>query len=202
MATLDDAELDRLRYELGYNVLTIGAEPYFWHVRVFDIIRQYVVASATAATTSSTAVAATGPASLTLASAAGIAAGARLVLDADDAAETVTARDVAGSVVSVVCQKTHAGVYPVEIESARTLVRGKISECLRLQRLVDEAAESAGIKRVDEVEFFGDATYTNSRLGHLQARQLRARLELATLCGLSTFLRDELRGSSSRMAVY
>ncbi len=202
MATLSAAELNRVRYELGDNVLAIGAEPYIWHVRLYDLVQQNVASDATAATTSTTAVTAAGPASLTLASAAGVAQYTRLVLDADEQLEVVTVRSVLGAVVSVVCQKTHGGTYNVEIESPLTMVRAKVAECVRLGRLVDDAVDTGGVKKVDEVEFFGDGSFTNSRLGHLQERQRRARVELASMVGLSDLLRDELRGGASRVVQY
>jgi hypothetical protein len=202
VSALSNSELNEIREQLGYNVLTIGAEPYVWHVRIFDIIQAYVTSDATAATSSSTAVTASGPASLTLALITGISAGTRLMIDADESAEVVTCRSVSGSTISVICQNTHSGTYPVEIVSAATQVRMKLWQLRRMQRLVDTGADSAGIKRADEVEFFGDNTFQNSRTGHLLEQQKRHRLELAALVGLSTLIRDDMAGSGNRFEVY
>ena len=54
MALLD-SEIARCKYELGYNVLTISAEPYIGVARVFELVIQPNLLAG-AITTSSTAV--------------------------------------------------------------------------------------------------------------------------------------------------
>ena len=52
---LTSAEVRRIRYELGYNVLAVGAEPYVGVTQLFEqVIQPYLTAGAS--TTSSTAV--------------------------------------------------------------------------------------------------------------------------------------------------
>ncbi len=70
---LTTAEVRRVKYELGYNTLAVGAEPYFSYVSVFDqVIQPYLTAGT--ATTSDTEVDAVSagdppsPVTLTLAS--------------------------------------------------------------------------------------------------------------------------------------
>ena len=85
MALLD-AEIARIKAELGYNILTTGAVPYIGITQVFEqVIQSNVLAGAT--TTSSTSVSAATsatPSTLTLADATGFVAGARAVIDVDD----------------------------------------------------------------------------------------------------------------------
>ena len=73
---LSNAELERIKAELGYNVLTIGALPYVGFSQMFtNVVQAYM--SSGASTTSSTAVTAATtatPATLTLASGTGFTA--------------------------------------------------------------------------------------------------------------------------------
>lgn len=197
MATLTDDELARIRAELLDNVLDNGATPYFNVRSVYDVIRDHVAGSDVAATTSASAVTAAGPTTITLASATGYAAGQRIQLDADAARETVTIRSLSGAVASVVCAKTHSGTYPVEVESALTLVRGTLADLAALEQVSTQAALGAlGIKRVDEVEFFGTAD-GGSVAASVAALRASLRRELAARVGLSRLLAASQGGPSS-----
>jgi hypothetical protein len=185
VATLSEDEIARIKRELGDHVMDVGAEPYFGYRSAYAVVRDYVSSSSTPATSSATTVAAAGATTITVASATGLTTGTRVQLDVDQSRETVTVRDVTGLVVSVICRKPHSGTYPVEIESALTLVRGLISDLIEIEqgRLPDTFA-TAGIKRVDEVEFRDGA---DPSLALDQARA-RLRRELAHAVGLgSTF---------------
>lgn len=183
MATLNADEMNRVRAEIGDTIVGYGALPYFDIRAVYDVVRDNVSSSSVAATSSSTTVSAAGPTTITLASATGFEALQRIVLDVDDARETVTLRSLSGSVASVVCTKTHSGTYPVQVESALTLVRGILSDLVTLEQTIRAQFGSAGIKRVDEVEFFGGAE-GSSPLVQLAAARSTKRMELATACGL------------------
>jgi len=191
MAVLTTDEMQRIRRELADNVTDLGAAAYIGHRNIYTVIQANVSSSAVAATTSSTTVAASGPAVLTLATTTGINAGDKLVVDCDAARETVTARAIlvagAAGTVSVVCRRTHSGTYPVEVESGLTLVRGCLSDLAIMQDLINDAAAGAGVKRVDEVEFFGRAD-GGTTLDELRAAQLALRTDLARMCGLGDML--------------
>lgn len=185
MATLTDDELARIKSEVFDNLLGVGAIPYFDVRTLYPVIRDNVESSDVVATTSSTAVTSTGAVTLTLASATGYAAGQRIVLDVDDARETVTIRSVSGATVSVVCRKLHSGTYPVEVESALTLVRGLLSDLITLEQIERGAFETAGVKSVDrEVEFFG-ASEGGSKLAQVNATRDRLRAKLASALNLT-----------------
>jgi hypothetical protein len=159
----------------------VGAEPYVGHRSIYAVIQDYVSASSVAATTSSTTVSAAGATTITVASAAGLSAGTRVQLDVDQSRETVTVRNVSGTTLSVICRKTHSGTYPVEVESALTIVRGLLADLTEIEqgRLPDTWA-TAGIKRVDEVEFRDGADPSRA----LDSARERLRLELARAVGL------------------
>lgn len=201
MSTLTTAEMWRIRAELFDNVLDMSAVPWIDVRAIYDVIEQNVSSSSTAPTSSSTAVTAAGPTTLTLASVTGLAVGSRVVLDVDSAREVVTVRAVSGLSVSVVCTKTHAGTYPVEIESALTIVRGLLADLEAVDQQERITIPQAGVKRVDEIEFFGrtDGGVQASLTAHRNT--LRARLAAAT--GLTGILRElAARASTSGMQTF
>lgn len=203
MATLTTDEMARIRAELFDNVLGVGAVPWIDVRSIYDVIRDNVSSSSTAATTSSTTVSTAGATTLTLASVTGLASGTRVVLDVDASREVVTVRAVSGSTVSVICAKTHSGTYPVEIESALTIVRGLLADLEALDQQERLMVPQAGVKIVDEIEFFGAAEGGVQQ--SLTARRNALRQRLASATGLTGILRDlaaRARGGVSSMEVY
>lgn len=187
MATLTDDELGRIKREVLDNVLGTGALPYISVKAVYDLIRDNVSSSSVSATTSSTSVTSTGPTVLTLASITGYAAPQRIQVDVDQSREVVTINNVSGSTVAVNLSKTHSGTYRVEVESPLTIVRGLLSDLTYLETLDRGAWSSLGLKRVDEVEWFGpsDGGDLADRIAH---HRDRIRGELARACGISWVL--------------
>lgn len=202
MALLD-SEIARCKYELGYNVLAIGAEPYIGVARVFELVIQPNVLEG-AKTTSATAVTAVAagalasPVTLTLASATGFAAGDRVVVDVDSRQEAATVQSVAGSTITVLLSKAHTGTYPVTVERGESIVREILG---RLRDIADKlgstVVQQVGIKQVDEIEFFGGNAYSVRR--EMQRMQDYWRNELASALGVEN-LRSN--GAGSAVAVY
>ncbi len=182
---LSNGECDRLRYELGLNVVGIGAEPYIGHAQIIAIIQSYLASNAQAVAYSATAVTIAGGVTLTLDSVVGIDTGTPLVLDVDAFAERVTVKRVVSSTIIVNCKKLHAANFPVEIESGLTLVRMKLAELDSIATRITEASDSAGLKRVDEVEW-KDGRMTVA--AELASQQLARRRELASLVNLQNIL--------------
>ena len=189
---LTTAELRRIKYELGYNVVGAGAEAYISVVAVFEqVIAAYLTSGAT--TTSSTVVAAATtptPVALTLTSATGFAAGDRIWLDVDDRQECATIQSLAAPAATVLLSKAHTGTYPVTVESGETIVR----ELLGKIRLVDQAQmdvglAAGGIKKADEVEFQSKAE-GGSPAAVLSGQREHWRRELASALGV-VYLRGE-----------
>lgn len=188
MTTLTADEMWRVKAELFDNVLGFGAEPYIGVRAIYDVIQQNVTSSSVPPTTSATAVTTAGPNVLTLASVNGLVASSRVVLDVDNAREVVTVRAVSGSTISVVCTKTHSGTYPVEVESALTIVRGILADLEALDQQERITIPNGGVKRVDEIEFFSlaEGNVQSSLTTHRNA--LRSRLASAT--GLGGLMRE------------
>src|SRR4051812_9346081 len=96
---LSNAEVRRIKYELGYDLLSVSAEPYISYVSLFDqIIQPYLTEGAS--TRSSTAVTAADeptPVTLVLVSATGFSAGERVVIDVDSRQESVTIQALSGT---------------------------------------------------------------------------------------------------------
>jgi hypothetical protein len=186
--TLSDGEAQRLRYELGLNVVGIGAEPYIGHAQIISVIQSYLVSDVQAVAYSSAAVTATGSNVITLDSVVGISQGTPLILDCDDSFERVTTKRVVGSTVVVNCRKTHGANFPVEIESGLTMVRCKLWTLATLEEKIAEAADAAGLKQVDEVVFQDANSATTTVLGMLKAQQAMHRRELASLVNMQEIL--------------
>ena len=195
MTTLSADEMARIKAEIFDNVLSIGAVPWIDVRAIYDVIQANVSSSSVAPTTSATAVSAAGPTTLTLASVTGLSSGSRVVLDVDTSREVVTVRAVSGSTVSVVCAKTHSGTYPVEVESALTIVRGILADLEAIDQQERTAIPQAGVKRVDEIEFFGRAEGSVRDMLTAHRNSLRARLASAT--GLTGILRELMARAST-----
>lgn len=154
MATLTADEMGRIKYELNDAVLSYNALPWIGIRVVWDVIQTSVESSITPATSSSTAITAAGPVTITVASATGLNVGTRVQLDCDGQRETCSVRNVAGNVLSLVARKIHSGTYPVEIESPLTIVRGCVADLSALEQVNSLASfESLGLRRVDEIEW-------------------------------------------------
>lgn len=202
MALLD-SEIARCKYELGYNLLTIGAEPYIGVARVFELVIQpnLLAGATTTSATVVTAVAAgalASPVTLTLASATGFSSGDRVIIDVDDRQEAATVQNVAGSTITVLLSKAHTGTYPVTVERGESIVReilGRLRDIAN--KLGTNVVQQVGIKKVDEIEFFGGNMYSIRR--EMQRMQDYWRNELASALGVRN-LRTSNAGSE--IAVY
>lgn len=198
MATLTDDELGRIKTEVLDNVLDQQATPWFEVRALYNVLRDNVISSSVAPTSSTTTVSAAGPTTLTLASVTGLTAGMKVQLDVDQARETVTIRAISGLTISVICRKAHLGTYPVEVESPLTLVRGVLADLAAIESgAAIDSLESLGLKRVDEVEWRDGETITHAIENARNA--LRARL--ASMCGL-TGIYNAARNRGSTLSVY
>jgi hypothetical protein len=186
--TLSDAEAQRLRYELGLNVVGIGAEPYIGHAQIIAIIQQYLASDVQDPTYSTSAVTATGSNLLLVGSTTGLTAGTPVILDVDDLAERVVIKSVGINTITVNCRKLHSASFPVEIESGLTLVRGRLATLSSLDDKIIAAADAAGIKQVDEVVFQDATSFGMSVLGQLKTQQTMHRRELASLVNMQAIL--------------
>lgn len=203
MALLE-SEIMRLRFECGYNVLNAGAEPYVSVVAIFNqVIATYMQAGAT--TTSSTTVVDVTtpvPVALTLASATGFAAGQRVWIDVDTRQESATVQSIAGSTITVQLQNPHTGTYPVTVDGGEGMVRSLLRRLDQVQAAIAIGYQSAGIKKVDEVEFYGNSYPTGgSRIRMLYEAQMRIRDELCSALSVPNYWR-RASDSAATVSIY
>jgi hypothetical protein len=181
---LTTGELDRVRGELGYNLLNTGAQPYIGVHAVFEqVIQPYLREGAD--TTSSTVVAASASGSLVtlaVASATGIALHDRVAVDVDDAFEMATVRSIVGTSVGVVLKKAHAGTYPVTVDGGLVQVRECLSALYLARQRITALNGTGALKAVDEVQFYDSRQ--KSRLKLFQEQLEFWRDELASRLGI------------------
>lgn len=196
-------EIQRIRFELGYNVMGVDAEPYLTYFGTIDrIVTLYLNAGAT--TTSSTAVAASDSPTqrtLVLADATGFVAGATVYIDLFPQQERVFVQSVSGNSIVVYLQKAHAGTYPVTVDGGEAIVREKLAQLYAIDdRLGTSALNSAGLKKVDEIEFYGDSVKI-TQIAQLERLRDKRRDELASALGVVNLWRVR-RGQGQCVAVY
>lgn len=199
------SELRRIKAELGYNVLASGAEPYIGVHAVFEqVVQTYCTAGAvTSSSTAVTAATSPTPVPLTLVSATGFSLFDRVVVDVDDRQEIATVSLVSGLAVTLQLSKTHSGTYPVTVEGGEAIVRDilrKIDHISKPGGMLEKSGGTAGIKSVDEVEFFGASGEIN-RLKEIEKLRAYYRQELADALGVQN-LRALRRGGSDALSVY
>lgn len=201
MALLD-SEIQRIRYELGYTLLDVNSEPYVEYFGTINrIVALYLNAGAT--TTSSTTVAVADTLTqrtLTLASATGFVAGATIYVDVLPQQERAVIQSVSGSNVVVYLQKAHVGSYPVTVDGGESIIREKLAQLYAIDEKISAALNTAGLKRVDDIEFYGGTKATSQAVMLSQLRDMR-RDELASALGVVNLYRLR-RGGSQSFSVY
>jgi len=195
-----DSELARIRYELGYHLIGLQGEPYITYIQLFQqVVKPYLEAGAS--TTSSTAVTASdtpAPVTLTLASATGFTALDRAVVDVDSRQEVATIQSVSGSTITLMLSLAHTGTYPVSVEGGEAIIRQLLKQLHLVAIAVGEAVDASGVKRVDEIEFFGPVNGI-SRYTELTRMRDYWRDELAGVLGVPNLRR---MGGGGRMVLY
>jgi hypothetical protein len=181
---LTTGELDRIRTELGDNVLTVGAEPYIGVSALFSqVIAPYLREGLD--TTSSTAVLSSPSGTavpITLASVTDISLHSRLAVDVDDFLEMATVRAIAGSVVTVILKKAHAGTYTVTLDGGLQIIRECLSALYKTQLQIDDDEGTGAIRKVDEIEFYDSRKRSSLEL--LAAKQEHWRDRLRSALGI------------------
>jgi enamine deaminase RidA (YjgF/YER057c/UK114 family) len=199
---LTDEELYFLRRELGFNLMTTSAIPYIGVTQLFDQVIQPYLASGTNTTSSTAVTAATTatPATLTLASAVGFTALARVVVDVDDREEIVTVQSVSGSTITALFKLTHSGTYPVILQGAEAIIRDILRQIRGVHKQITAATSTAGIKQVDVIHFFG-ATTSTTQVKSLQGLLMHWRDELASALGVPNLWRERA-AAGQMLSVY
>lgn len=199
---LSTAELTRIKFELGYNVLSLGAEPFIGVAMIFEqIVAVYMTAGA--ATTSATAVTAAGsptPVAITLTSATGFAAGARVWVDVDERMESPTVQSISGAAITIALEKEHSGTYPVSVDGGEAMVREMLARISDVKTELGSTFGEGALKKVDEVEFY-QPSGNKTIFGVLGDQLMFWRDELASLLGVANMWRYK-RAAGSQAVMY
>lgn len=179
---LTNGELDRIRAELGYNLLNVGAEPYIGVAAIFSqVIQPYMREGLD--TTSATAITTVGvPTAITLGSATGISVHDHVVIDVDGLFEYVTVRAVSGSTITVIPAGAHSGTYPVTVDGGLQIVRECLSNLYLTRQKMRQQRGTGALKKVDEIEFYDVKGKSSIRVWKEQLDYWRS--ELANALGL------------------
>lgn len=153
-----DSELNRIRAELGMNLLTVGADVYVGVHQILEVVVQTnMAAEVTTTATLSAAISEAStptPQTLTLASATGFSAYDRVVLDVDGRREWATIQSLSGSDIVVQLTKAHSGTIPVALEGPIEIARDALAEIAKVKGEIRTALGTGALKKVDEIEFY------------------------------------------------
>lgn len=195
------SEARRVRFELGYNVMSSGVEPFINTFETLDTILQTYL-TAGAITTSATAVSAAAvatPSTLTLTSSTGFADGEMVWIDVDARQESATVQSLSGSGMTVLLTKEHSGAYPVTVDGGETIIRDILTKLRNLaEELGGSAVVAAGIEQADEIRFSVGGQARDSKLRELQ---MFWRDQLAGALGVPNKW-PELLGGGTRLEAY
>lgn len=215
---LTNADILRLKAELFYNVVGIGAEAYSsldGYVALFDrAVQPYLIDYGT---TSSTVVAVgAGVTTLTLAANPTVpgnnvqplafAAGTNVVVDLGPNAEKSTILAISGLIVTLTLSLAHGGyTYPVLVQGGEQLIRDIFTQIDTINsEMRTIAPKTAGIEQVDEVKLYASGhgrRNSKSKFDELVFQRHTARRDLAALLGVP-YLFDVRGGQSQSFEVY
>lgn len=163
----------------------VEAEPYVTYFGTFDyVIANFLNMGAT--TTSSTAVAvASEPTQRTvvLADSTGFATGATIYVDLHPQQERAFVQSVSGNSIVVYLQKAHVGTYPITVDGGEAIVREKLAQLYDIDAGLSASIATVGLKKVDEIEFYGDNA-KSSRITMIDKLRDMRRDELASALGV------------------
>jgi len=172
--TLSAAEIESLRYHLGYGCLAVAAETYTpdGFYEIFNSVVSPNLSTGTE-TTSATAVTASSTTTITVASIGAIAAYQQLVVDVAEQAEVVTVKAVAAATLTAYFTKAHTGTYPVATMSGLARLRLMLHDADLAWRAMTDGSVGviAGLKSVDkgDVEWFQGTPVLAGKLAHYKA---------------------------------
>jgi hypothetical protein len=184
------SELDQIKFELGWNTLTIGAVPYVGIAAIFErVVQPYLnsglvttghgyVASASAPTCVDVHLEAVSGVN-TQGTPVSVQVGDRIVLDVDYAQEVAVVQGMNGNLVTVQLRLAHEPPYPVTVVGGEAMVRYILRRCWAVREKIERSDSREGIKKVDEIEFFENRqTGGSTALQGLMAHQDYWRSEL------------------------
>lgn len=205
-AVLTSAEIEAVRFHLDYGNISVGGYPYTpeGYFELFtNVVAEYLTTGAE--TTAATVVTADTIVTVTPASMTGITANSRLVIDVDTDRETVVVKSVTATTFTARFAKAHTGTYPIAVESGVTRLRELIAAADTAYKALtsDDVGAASGVKKVDEIEFFGGAKSTgmsvlDGRLAHYRAIVAR----IASLVRVPVNCLEQACGGGTQLETY
>jgi len=182
-----DAEIESLRYHLGYGNLGVGGYPYTPD-GFLELFRDVIQPNLTGGTetTATTAITAGSTTAVTPASMTGIVVNARLVVDVGDLAEIVPVKSVTLTTFSAVFVSAHpASGYPIALLGGQARLRYLLhrADSAETLSLAADVGLLAGLKQVDkgDVEWFQSGSGGSSVLITRQKAYQQIRRQLSSL---------------------
>lgn len=197
------SELVRVKIELGYNALLIGAEPYIGTSQLFEqVIAQYM--SAGASSTSTTLCAQMlGPTiqQITLASALNFNVGDKVAVDVDARYEQARIEQITGNVLTLQLYQAHSDAansssYFVSVEGGEFVVREVLREIAAVKASISKSRVQAGLQQADEIHWYPGKSGVGGPIDGLMGLLHYWRDELAHTLGVMN-LRDSDGSSGS-----
>jgi hypothetical protein len=154
---ITDSEVESLRFHLGYGNIGLGTSTYSpdgFKELFRDVVAAYLTGDSETEATATIAagkVAAVTPGAMT-----DIVARARLVVDVGDDAEIVTVKSVTATTFTARFAKAHSGTFPVSLLGGQARLRLLLHTADQAWEAMQngDIGENAGLKKVDEVEFY------------------------------------------------
>jgi hypothetical protein len=206
--SLRPEELMLCKQQLGYPLTRLGAEPWITYVVIFDrVVQPYLFDNST---TSSTAVASTGPNTITIAANAPdpnnaalltFNLGTSIVVDVGTSLEVTTISALSGLSLTANFANTHLLGFTIWPNGAEWAVRGILTRIATIETNMNAISpQTAGAQQVDEIRMYpssktGGRGATRDAFESLKQQRDQARDDLAGALGVTNLWR--LRSTSS-----
>jgi hypothetical protein len=197
--TLSTAEIESVRFHLGYGNVAVGALPYtddgYWSV--FDQLVSVYLGTGTE-TSATTAITSGSTTEVTPAAMTGIAVYGQLVVDTADQAEVVVVKATTISTFTAYFAKAHTA-YPISTMCGKARLRMMLHDADTAWRALGAVSvgASGGLKSVDK----GDVVWQDASGSSNQAVAGRMAHYGAICRSISALVRVPLRGSGNSGAV-
>lgn len=173
---LSDAEVQSLRFHLGYGNVTVGAYPYTPD-GFLELFEQVIAPNLAAGddTSASTTVVAGSVTTVTVLSLTGIEARGRVVVDVGSDAEIVDVKATSGLTFTARFAKDHSGTYPISTLSGESRLRLLLADADKVWQTLqsEDITGTAGLKQLGqgEIEWFPGGGVLSETLKHYRSVQ-------------------------------
>ncbi len=154
------SELVRVKTELGWNALLIGAEPFIGTSQLFEQVVQTYMSFGPSSTSTTVTQQQLGPTitQITLVSAAGFNVNDKVAVDVDARYEQARIESISGNMLTLQLFQAHGDIggssYFVSVEGGEFVVRENLREIANVKARISKAVVQAGLKQADEVQWY------------------------------------------------